>query len=138
MYDYLKAIKEDVREYVNNEINLSDYEDMEELEQELNDTLWIDDSVTGNGSGSYTFSRQEAKKNLIGNFDLIREMIQEFCIPSDEVIDKFLSEDYEYFDVSIRCYLLGQAIAEVLEEMNGAGATAAEIVTGITTGIATA
>lgn len=138
MYDYLKAIKEDVKEYVNNEINLSDYEDMEELEQELNDTLWIDDSVTGNGSGSYTFSRQEAKKNLIGNFDLIREMIQEFCIPSDEVIDKFLSEDYEYFDVSIRCYLLGQAIAEVLEEMNGAGATAAEIVTGITTGIATA
>ena len=138
MYDYLKAIKEDVKEYVNNEINLSDYEDMEELEQELNDTLWIDDSVTGNGSGSYTFSRQEAKKNLIGNFDLIREMIQEFCIPSDEVIDKFLSEDYEYFDVSIRCYLLGQAIAEVLEEMNGAGATAAEIVTGITTDIATA
>lgn len=29
----------------------------------------------------------------------------------------FLSEDWEKMDVTIRCYLLGQAIAEVLDDM---------------------
>ena len=48
MYNYLKAMKEDVLEYINNEINLSDYEDLDELEQFLNDELWTVDSVTGN------------------------------------------------------------------------------------------
>lgn len=33
MYNYLEAMKEDVLEYINNEINLSDYEDLDELEQ---------------------------------------------------------------------------------------------------------
>jgi len=90
--------------------------DREELEEKLNDDLWINDSVTGNASGSYTFCRETAKEYVTDNMDLVQEVVNEFCISADTVAEKFLNEDYEYFDVSIRCYLLGATIAEVLDE----------------------
>lgn len=40
MYNYLEEMKSDVMEYINNEINLADYEDRDELEQFLNDELF--------------------------------------------------------------------------------------------------
>lgn len=53
-YNYLEAMTEDIKVYIKNEITLSDYSDRDKLEEYLNDTLWTEDSVTGNGSGSYT------------------------------------------------------------------------------------
>ena len=38
-YNYLEAVKEDVREYINNEIKLLDFSSLEELEEKLNDDL---------------------------------------------------------------------------------------------------
>ena len=35
-YNYLEAITEDVKEYIKNEINFSEYEDMDELKEFLN------------------------------------------------------------------------------------------------------
>lgn len=118
MYNYLEEMKNDVMEYVNNEIDLKDYEDRDELEQELNDVLWTVDSVTGNASGSYTFNRWQAKEYVVDNIGELEEAVREFCIDSKTVTDKFLSEEWEYFDVTIRCYLLWQAIGEVLDEMD--------------------
>lgn len=118
MYNYLEEMKNDVMEYINNEINLADYEDREELEQFLNDELFTVDSVTGNASGSYTFNRWQAKEYVEDNMDELQSAINEFCINSETVADKFLSEDWEYFDVTIRCYLLEQAIAEALDEID--------------------
>lgn len=115
MYNYMEAMKEDIRNYIENNINMADYESREELEDCLNDDLWTEDSVTGNGSGSYTFDREEAKSYVIGNKDLAEEMVNEFCIKGEEIANHLF--DYEWWDVSIRCYLLGDAIAEVLDEM---------------------
>lgn len=120
-YNYLESMKADIKDYIENEVSISEYSDREELEQSLNDDLWTEDSVTGNASGSYTFNSYKAKEYLEGNEDLVREMCREFCIDSDTIADKFLNEDYEYFDVSVRCYLLGQALAEVLDEMESDG-----------------
>lgn len=117
MYSYLEAMKEDVLEYINNKINLSDYEDLDELEQFLNDELWTVDSVTGNASGSYTFNRCQAQEYVCDNMDELKEALDEFGIDAETITDKFLSEDWEYFDVTIRCYLLGAAISEGLEEI---------------------
>lgn len=59
-YNYLQAVKEDVKNYIEeNEIKVNS-SNREEVEQTLNDDLWAEDSVTGNGSGSYTFNRAEA------------------------------------------------------------------------------
>ena len=117
MYNYLEAMKSDIMDYIRNEVNTSEFSNREELEESLNDDLWTVDSVTGNGSGSYTFSRAEAEEYVNDNGDLLREAISEFCIDSETVAEKFLDADYEYFDVTIRCYLLGQAISEALDDM---------------------
>ena len=113
MYDYLESIKEDVKEYIEENISLEDYT-KEELEEKLNDDLFVEDSVTGNASGSYTFNANEAEQNLVGNFELLREALSEFGESGVDVLEK----GAEWCDVTIRCYLLGRAIAEVLEEYN--------------------
>lgn len=117
MYDYLEAIKEDVKMAIEENYNISDYEDKEDFEQVLYDDLFIDDNVTGNASGSYTFDSFTAKQYVMDNMDLCTEALREFCVDSDTIATKFLNEDFEYFDVTIRCYLLSQAISEVIEEM---------------------
>ncbi len=111
-YNYLEAVKEDVKEYIDNEITLKDFSDRDELEEKLNDDLWMDDSVTGNDSGSYTFNTYEAEENICHNLDLLAEACKEFDCEAD-----FLENGAEWADVTIRCYLLGQAISEVLDDM---------------------
>lgn len=113
MYDYMRAITDDIREHIDNEINLTDWAgDADGLYEHLYDTLWVDDCVTGNGSGSYTFDRYQAEENLCHNLDILAEVISEFGCSWD------ILEDPEAADVSIRCYLLGQALTEVLDEYN--------------------
>jgi hypothetical protein len=117
-YNYLEAITDDVMEFIKNEVNLQDYDNEDDFIEYLNDTLWTDDSVTGNGSGSYTFNRYKAKEYVIDNMELIAEMADEFGVDNKTLGEKFRDEDWEYFDVSIRCYLLYQAITEAIEKMN--------------------
>lgn len=117
MYNYLESIKEDVMEYIKNEVNYSDYETIEDLYQFLNVELWTEDSVTGNASGSYTFCRNIAKDYVTDNMDECVEALKDFCVPSETIAEKFLCEDWEYFDVTIRCHLLGEAISEAMEEI---------------------
>lgn len=111
-YNYLENIKADVKEYIDNEINLKDFSDREELEEKLNEDLWTCDSVTGNASGSYYCNSWKAEEALAHNWDLLAEAMKEFCCEVD-----LLEKGAEWADVTIRCHLLGQAISEVLDEM---------------------
>ena len=111
-YDYLENVKEDVRNYIEENKIVVTSSNREEVEQELNDTLFVNDSVTGNASGSYTFSAWQAEENLCHNFELLTEALTEFgCDLS------YLEKGAEACDVTIRCYLLGQAISKVLGEI---------------------
>ena len=114
-YNYMDAMKVDIRNYLaDNEWRLSDYS-MNDLEEKLNDDLWNDDSVTGNGSGSYTFSAADARDYVIADGEeYYQEAVEEFGISAETVAEHLF--DYEYIDVTIRCYLLNQAISEVLDE----------------------
>lgn len=119
-YDYMDSLKSSINDYLENEVD--DYmerleDDRDDFEMDLFDDLWTVDSVTGNGSGSYTFNSQKAKENVVGNMDLVIEMASMFDINNEELGKRFMNEDWEWFDVSIRCYLLGQAISEVLDEL---------------------
>lgn len=112
-YDYLEAVKADVLDYIRNEIDLTEWRgDRDGLEQQLNDDLWADDSVTGNASGSYTFNAWKAEEYLAHNWDLLAAAIDEFGGNTD-----VLRQGAESCDVTIRCYLLGQAISEVLDDL---------------------
>ena len=112
-YDYNKAIRKDIREYIKNEIDLEEWRgNRDGLEEKLNDDLWTVDSVTGNGSGSYTFNTYEAEENLCHNLDLLEEVCEELGVSID-----VLKDGAEACDVTIRCYLLSGAISDVLDEL---------------------
>lgn len=71
-YNYLENVKEDVRNYIEENKIVVTSSNREEVEQELNDTLFV---------------------------------------------KSYLEKGAEACDVTIRCYLLGQAISEVLDEV---------------------
>lgn len=113
-YNYLEAVTSDVLDYIKEGINLDEWKgNREGLEEKLNDELWTVDSVTGNASGSYTFNTWEAEENLAHNWDLLAEALDEFEQDGTDV----LRQGAEAMDVTIRCYLLGQAIAKALDEL---------------------
>ena len=113
MYDYREAVKEDVLQYIKDEINFEDFDTLEELEEKLNEELFTCDSVTGNASGSYTFSTWEAEENICHNLDLLEEALEEFGSDAGYLI----TNGAEAADVTIRCYLLSECIAAALEEI---------------------
>ena len=120
MYNYHEEMKNDVCEWIRDNMTAADIAehcDVDGLREWLNDELWADDSVTGNGCGSYTMNRAASKQNVIDNFPLLIEACQEFCVEYKEFGKKLYAEDWEWADVTIRCYLLGNAISDALEEM---------------------
>lgn len=78
------------------------------------DQLWITDSVTGNASGSYTFNAWQAGEYVESNMGLaiaaFRELstLEDFC-------KRLEGEEWEYIDVTIRCYLLSDVLREAFE-----------------------
>lgn len=118
-YNYYEAVADDVREYINNEINLDEWRgDRDGLEQQLNDDLFVSDSVTGNASGSYYCNAWKAEEALCHNLDLLGKALSEF----GDYGTNFLEKGAEWADVTIRCYVLGSAISEVLDELEEDGA----------------
>ena len=114
---YLDCVAQDVKQYLEENSNVLDQyrDDREELEEYLNDTLWAEDSVTGNASGSYTFNSAQAKENVIAHIDDLIKMCEEFGVDASTIGEHFLQEDWEWMDVSIRCYHLNTAINNVLD-----------------------
>ena len=113
-YKYLEAVKEDVLNYIEEEICFNDFEDREELEEHLNKVLWAEDSVTGNASGSYYCNTWRSADALAHNWDILQEALENFGDDSNPI-----EKGEEWCDVIIRCYLLPTAIAEVLDEIDG-------------------
>ncbi len=112
-YNYLEAMKDDIKEYIQCENFLDEWKgNRAALEEKLYSDLWDDDSVTGNGSGSYTFNTWQAEEYICHNLDLLAEALQE----SGHMVD-ILEKGAEWCDVVIRCYLLGQAITESLDKL---------------------
>ena len=113
-YNYLEAVKEDVLNYIKENVSFEDFEDRDELEEHLNDVLWAEDSVTGNASGSYYCNTWKAADALSHNWDVLKEALENFGDDSNPI-----EEGEEWCDVTIRCYLLPTAISEVLDEIDG-------------------
>lgn len=128
-YNYRETVRDDVIEqvkdgYKENSLRLYKEEGREALEEYLNEELWIDDQVTGNASGSYTFNTREAEENLCSNMDLFVEACDEF----GQDVGEAVKHGAEYCDVTIRCYLLGSAIAEAIDELEKEGYFEEELV----------
>jgi len=114
-YDYRQAVRDDILDYIKeHDIQVTD-KNREEVQGFLYDTLFVEDSVTGNASGSYTFNTWKAEEYLCHNLDLLAEAIDEFG--ADAGTYKDCIESAETADVTIRCYLLTECLSSVLDEL---------------------
>ena len=115
-YNYMEKMTEDVLEYIQTTYTEEEIkekiEDRFEWENELHDDLWVFDPVTGNASGSYTFNTWVAEEYIAHNLDLLAEAMATFGDDSNA-----LKNGAEWCDVTIRCYLLGDAISKALDEI---------------------
>lgn len=116
-YDYLEVVTNDAKQAILENLENWNFSDREELEEIANDKLWTDDSVTGNASGSYTCNAWEAEENLCHNMDELEEACNEFGQDMEEAV----KQGAEYCDVTIRCYLLSQAISAAIDELEEEG-----------------
>ena len=116
-YNYMEVVTNDAKQAILENLNYWKFADREELEEIANDILWVDDSVTGNASGSYTFSTWQAEENLCHNMDELEEACNDF----GQDIGEAVKQGAEYCDVTIRCYLLGQAISAAIDELEEEG-----------------
>ena len=116
-YNYLEAVTADAKTAILENMDMWEWHNREELEENANDWLWTVDEVTGNGSGSYTFSTWQAEENLCHNMDELEDACDEF----GQDIGEAVKHGAEYCDVTIRCYLLGQAISAALDELEEEG-----------------
>lgn len=116
-YNYLEAVTADVIDFIRDEIDTTEYTDRDALAEYLNDELWTADNVTGNASGSYTFSRYKAQQFVMADQDTVMEALKEFCVDAETIAENFLRQNWEYFDVTARCYVLGQAIEAALNSL---------------------
>lgn len=127
-YDYYKNVIEDIENWIENELDeeespelinrikaCKDSDELYDIVEELNAILWTEDSVTGNGSGSYFFDSYKAEEAVCHNWGLLKEACDELSGDKEKCIDK----GAEYCDVLIRCYLLIDCIKTVVNNING-------------------
>ena len=123
MYDYREAVKHDISEYIAENYTAEELKETtsEAFADRIYDELWTADSVTGNASGSYTFNTYAAEDNLGHNWALVVEAAEAFGL-GKPYLDTGYEFGAEYWDVTIRCYLLSEMLGEVIEELEDGGA----------------
>lgn len=115
-YDYLSAVINDVKAAIE-DLGEDEKKELAKLDEDgkkeyLYDLFFDYDRVTGNASGSYTFSAWKAEENLCHNGDLIEEMVHCYGYSFGQLA----KIGPEGVDVAIRCYVLPEAINRALEE----------------------
>ena len=106
VYNYYENMAADLLDVIADGLSYSGihyYDDMYE-------GLWCHDSVTGNGSGSYTCNSWTSAENVAHNWDLLREALEAFGGGFD-----VLERGEEFADVSIRCYILAEVLTKVTD-----------------------
>ena len=119
---YLEMVKADVKAWLSDneyQIDLEEYAgDIEAFTEMVNEECWLDDSVTGNASGSYTFNSFEAMEIVTSHMPAVMTALTEFGYEASQICNYFVNEEWETIDVITRCYYLYEAINEVVEEEN--------------------
>lgn len=92
---------------------LENSEDFDEAWDEFYEDLFVDDSVTGNGSGSYWFNSKKAEESL-GEF-IWDEDIVWLLGDMGYTVEEVVKRGPEVTDVIIRCAMLGYVEGAVKE-----------------------
>lgn len=79
------------------------------------DCLFIDDAVTGNASGSYTFNSYVAKeyvKDAMFDDDILAAL-ENMGMSKETIASYIFNQEYETLDVCIRCAILSDVYGEI-------------------------
>lgn len=115
---YFEMVKEDLKKaIIDYEVDWKD--DADSIKDTIYEQAWVDDFVTGNGTddgyqGNY--SDIPASEMVKENLEYVVEALTEFCVPAEELARRFINGDYEYLDITARCYTLCWAISEVVDK----------------------
>lgn len=121
VYDkYYKEVYKDACDVADE--NFDDYleSDFDDAWDKFYEDLYMDDSVTGNASGSYWFSRKKAEESL-GEFVWDEDIVWLLEEMGDRIED-VVKRGPEVVDVIIRCAMLGHvegAVKDYVWEMYG-------------------
>ena len=79
------------------------------------DNLFVDDAVTGNGSGSYFFNAAKAHEAVADAIwdDKILDALSEIGVDGDQIALYLRDGDAESLNVCIRCAMLGEVYGEI-------------------------
>lgn len=99
--EYVEEVENLVKEAINDTNN--DYLDMDDAE-EVRDAMWIDDAITGNGSGSFYGNSAQAKESAL---DLAFD--EDFQSELEGLGDDMsvFTKGPDVVDVTARCLALG-------------------------------
>lgn len=111
---YIDQMVADIGDYIRDNGIVINEANRDDAIETLRDELWTEDSVTGNGSGSYTMNRHTAMEYVVSDgVNYAQDMVREYGLEADDVAKHLF--DWEWWDVSIRCYLLDEAIEKAID-----------------------
>ena len=112
--DYYEEVKNDAIEAIDEQFD-NGYWDEDTEWDVVYDNLFVDDSVTGNGSGSYTFNAFKARENVSEAIfdDRIVRTLDNIGCDAEQITNYIRENDPESIDVCIRCAMLNEVYDEI-------------------------
>lgn len=119
MYDYKKAMKEDIKNYIiDNYMEPQPGMTRDDYVEILEDDLWDVDEITGNGPYYYASEDECASYIGYGISELI-EVFDEYGYEfTKDMREKLKREPARFVDCIIRCHLLNECVSEVVDELH--------------------
>lgn len=117
--DYYQQVKNDAIAAIDEQFDYG-YWDGDTQWDVVYDNLFVDDAVTGNGSGSYFFNAAKAREAVADAIwdDKILDALSEISISGDRIAQYLRDNDAESLDVCIRCAMLSEVYGEIEEHFS--------------------
>lgn len=117
--DYYQQVKNDAIAAIDEQFDYG-YWDGDTQWDVVYDNLFVDDAVTGNGSGSYFFNAAKAREAVADAIwdDKILDALSEIGISGNRIVQYLRDNDAESLDVCIRCAMLSEVYGEIEEHFS--------------------
>ena len=112
--DYYQQVKNDAIDAIDEQFDCGYWDGNTEWDV-VYDNIFVDDAVTGNGSGSYFFNAAKAREAVADAIwdEKILNALSEIGISGDRIAQYLRDNDAESLDVCIRCAMLGEVYGEI-------------------------
>ena len=117
--DYYQQVKNDAIAVIDEQFDCG-YWDGDTEWDVVYDNLFVDDAVTGNGSGSYFFNAAKAREAVADAIwdEKILDALSGIGVDGDAIAQYLRDNDAESLDVCIRCAMLSEVYSELEEHFS--------------------